>query len=186
MSTKNDKNNSIKGKTLSIKKNSKNDLNENENKQNKRFPVSYSMILFKFSNTKTKIITFIGIACSILFATSVPISRYIIGEITVNMAINMASEEQKKDVINLTLYLIYLAIVMFFLSFFMMFTWIYTGKIITKNLREIYIKNILDKKQEWFDMQKINELTIKFQYKIDIIAFGVIIFNKFFNKIILI
>ncbi|KAL4258269.1 GTPase-activating protein [Pleurotus pulmonarius] len=84
-----------------------------------------------------------------------------------------AAADFRRSAANNASYLVYIGLGMFVCTYIYMFTWVYTGEVNAKRIRELYLKAVLRQDIAWFDNTGAGEVATRIQTDTHLVQQGI-------------
>ncbi|KAF4580529.1 GTPase-activating protein [Pleurotus pulmonarius] len=84
-----------------------------------------------------------------------------------------AAADFRRSAVNNANYLVYIGLGMFVCTYIYMFTWVYTGEVNAKRIRELYLKAVLRQDIAWFDNTGAGEVATRIQTDTHLVQQGI-------------
>ncbi|KAL4267597.1 GTPase-activating protein [Pleurotus pulmonarius] len=95
------------------------------------------------------------------------------GDEEARRAIPQAASDFRRSAANNASYLVYIGLGMFVCTYTYMFTWVYTGEVNAKRIRERYLKAVLRQDIAWFDNTGAGEVATRIQTDTHLVQQGI-------------
>lgn len=115
--------------------------------------------LLQFASFSEMWLMMLGTLCAVLNGLSYPIFHVLFGRML--NAINENPQNFESLVDNIALSFVYVSIANFVCGFTYVTCWIFTGERQSQRIRERYVQSLLGKNIGWFDVCKVNELSLR-------------------------
>ncbi|KAN0063605.1 hypothetical protein ACQY0O_004053 [Thecaphora frezii] len=140
--------------------------------------------LFRYATRWDLFFNFCGIIAAAVAGAAQPLMTIVFGNLTTaflefsNALAGKGSLEEAQrhldhEVLHGVLFLIYIGIAMFAATYIYMATWVYSGEVITRRIREKYLEAILRQDIAYFDVLGAGEITTRIQSDIQLIQEGI-------------
>ncbi|KAH9858203.1 P-loop containing nucleoside triphosphate hydrolase protein [Lenzites betulinus] len=152
-------------------------------------PVSF-LALFKYATRTEVLLNWIGIFAAIGAGAAQPLMTFVFGRLTQNFVsfattvsasgdaadpqvqAELAAEFKHTAALNAS-YLVYIGIGMFVCTYIYMVTWVYTGEVNAKRIRERYFRAVLRQDVAYFDNVGAGEITTRIQGDTHLVQQGI-------------